>query len=143
MLDSQMNPSATRKYNLQEVSLFVFFKTLQHDIMSTGNLLIGKTRGAKAAKPSSHLAVIGDGLFVFVNYILGAEAVLGPSDLRAGVRIYAVGGESTCRQRKRKQSFAFSFLSLISLKSRGQEVRPKRMPKNSKPRPSLQISRWL
>lgn len=65
--------------------------------MSTGNLLIRKTREAKAADPSSHLAVIGDGLFVFVNDVLGAEAVLGPSDLSAGVRIYAVGGESTCR----------------------------------------------
>lgn len=104
--------------------------------MSTGKLSDWQDLAAKAANPSSHLAVIGDGLFVFVNYVLGAEAVLGPSDLRAGVRIYAVSGESTCGQRKRKQSLAVSFLSLISLKSRVQEVRPKRMPMNSKPRPS-------
>lgn len=80
--------------------------------MSTGNFLIGKTQWYKhCTKPSIHLAVIGNGLFVFVNYVLGAEAVLGTSNLSTGVRIYAIGGESTCRQRKRKQSFASSFLS--------------------------------
>lgn len=79
--------------------------------MSTGNALVGKTQCRRSCpKPSSHLAVIGNGLLVFVDYVLGAEAVLGPSDLGTGVRIDAVGSEGPCRQRERKQPFALPFL---------------------------------
>lgn len=86
-------------------------------------------------KPSSHLAVIGNGLFVLVDYVLGAETVLGPSDLSTGVGIYAIGGEGTCGQREKKQSFAFLFLGpFITLKRNVQEIRPKCVPLKSKPR---------
>ena len=43
-----------------------------------------------------YLAIVGDGLFVFLNNVLWAQAVLGSSNLGAGVRADTVGREGTC-----------------------------------------------
>lgn len=62
-----------------------------------------------AGAPGAHLAVVGDGLLVLVDDVLGAQAVLGASDLSAGVGVYAVGGEGTCTPREGKERiFGFS-----------------------------------
>lgn len=47
-----------------------------------------------------YLSVGGDGLFVFLNDVLGTQAVLCPSDLGAGVGADAVGREGACAQER-------------------------------------------
>lgn len=42
-----------------------------------------------------YLSIVGYGLFIFVNDVLWTQAVLGSSDLRAGVSTNAVGCEGT------------------------------------------------
>lgn len=54
-------------------------------------------------KQSNHLAVTGNGLLVFLNYVLGTKTVLSTSDFGTGVGIYAVGGESACKPRGREE----------------------------------------
>lgn len=61
-----------------------------------------------------HLAVVGDGLLILVNYVFGAKAVLRTSNFSAGVRIYAIGGEGTCKPTGRKE-IIFCFFRLVSL----------------------------
>ena len=61
-----------------------------------------------------HLAVVGDGLLVLLNDVLGAQAVLRPSNLRAGVGVDAVGSERTCIPRGR-QEITFRFFRLVAL----------------------------
>lgn len=48
-----------------------------------------------------YLSIGGDGLFIFLNDILGTQAVLCPSDLSAGVGADAVGREGACAQEER------------------------------------------
>lgn len=65
--------------------------------METVQLREGFTR------QSNHLAVIGNGLLVLLDYVLGTKTVLSTSDFGTGVGIYAVGGESTCKPRGREE----------------------------------------
>ena len=61
-----------------------------------------------------HLAVVGDGLLVLLNDVLGAQAVLRPSNLRAGVCVDAVGSERTCTPGGR-QEITFRSFRLVAL----------------------------
>lgn len=45
-----------------------------------------------------YLSIVGDGLFVFLDDVLGTQAVLGSSDLSAGVCTDAIGREGTYAQ---------------------------------------------
>lgn len=47
-----------------------------------------------------YLPVVGDGLFVFLDDVLGAQAVLRSPDLRAGVGTDAVGREGPCAHKR-------------------------------------------
>lgn len=65
-------------------------------------------------KQQGHLAIVGDGLLILVDYVFGAKTVLRTSNFSAGVRIYAIGGEGTCKPTGRKE-IIFCFFCLISL----------------------------
>lgn len=77
-------------------------------------LLIKTTSSHKGSIEYNHLAVIGNGLLVFVNYVFRAKAVLSPPNLSAGIWIDAISGEGTCKPRERKE-IIFCFFRLVSL----------------------------
>lgn len=54
-----------------------------------------------------YLSIGGDGLFVFLNDVLGTQAVLCPSDLGAGVGADAVGREGACAHEERGEYCEF------------------------------------
>lgn len=80
-------------------------KQLSSDKSGTGTIAVS----------IQYLAVVGDGLFVFIDNVLLTQAVLRSSDLGAGVGADAIGCESPYAHKKKKNVLV-SFKKDVSLR---------------------------